>query len=99
MTMSSADNAQIELPSDDELTALALAADADMAVDDDALSLWELTSDDGADLLPSWYMPSPRAGARLLRGWRRRVAILVIVAFLLIEAYGLCSTYGQVVLG
>jgi hypothetical protein len=30
--------------------------------------------------------------------WRTPVIIALIVAFLLIEAWGLCSTYGQVVL-
>jgi hypothetical protein len=83
--------------SDDELTALALAADPDAPLDDDAVSLWELM-DEGSDLLPGWYMPSPMTGGRRLRGWRRRVAILIVVAFLLIDAYGLCSTYGDVVL-
>ena len=40
-----------------------------------------------------WYMPAPRAG-RLLTGWRRRVALSLVGAFLVIEAVGLCSTYG-----
>jgi hypothetical protein len=84
--------------SDEELTALALAADPDAPIADDAVNLWELDRDEDDDaLLPAWYMPSPR-GARRLTGWRRRVAILLIVAFLLIDAYGLCSTYGDVVL-
>ena len=42
-------------------------------------------------------MPSPARGLRRLRGWRRWVVLLVIASFLLIEAYGLCSTYGRVV--
>ena len=84
--------------SDEELTALALAGDPDAPVPDDAVNLWELDREDGEPLLPGWYMPSPMAGCRRLRGWRRRVAILLIVAFLLIDAYGLCSTYGDVVL-
>lgn len=84
--------------SDDELTEQALAADPDTEVPDDAVCLWDLTGAEDAHLLPEWYMPSPMAGGRRLRGWRRRVAILIVVAFLLIDAYGLCSTYGQVVL-
>jgi hypothetical protein len=82
---------------DDELTALALAADVDAPIDREAIPLSEYlhANDDG--LLPDWYMPGPMPGARRLRGWRRRVAILVIVAFVLIDAYGLCSTYGSVV--
>ena len=83
--------------SDEELTALALAGDPDAPLPADAVNLWELGAADDATLLPSWYMPSPMAGARRLRGWRRRVAILLIVAFVLIDAYGLCSTYGDVV--
>ena len=84
--------------SDEELAALALAGDPDAPLDDDAVNLWELEREDGDDaLLPAWYMPSPM-GARRLTGWRRRVAILLVVAFLLIDAYGLCSTYGDVVL-
>ena len=83
---------------DAELTALALAADPDAPVDVDAVPLSDyLRSEDDDGLLPEWYMPAPMQGARRLRGWRRRVAILVIVAFLLIDAYGLCSTYGSVV--
>ena len=90
----------LETMSDEELTALALAADPDAPADADAVPLSEYlqSGDDGEDqLLPEWYMPAPMSGARRLRGWRRRVAILVIVAFLLIDAYGLCSTYGSVV--
>jgi hypothetical protein len=30
--------------------------------------------------------------------WRTGVILAVILAFVLIEAWGLCSTYGQVVL-
>jgi hypothetical protein len=93
----------MEMLTDDELTALALAGDPDAPIPDDAVNLWELERSgedaDGAEgLLPDWYMPAPMAGARRLRGWRRRVAILVIVTFLLIDMYGLCSTYGSVVL-
>ena len=88
---------RLEQWTDDELTALALAADPDLEVSDDAVSLWDLTASDDDGLLPAWYMPAPMAGSRLLRGWRRRVVLLIIVAFLLIDAYGLCSTYGRVV--
>ena len=60
-----------------------------------------LPDDDGAEpgLLPGWYMPAPMVGAPLLRGWRRRVALLIIASFVLISAYGLCSTYGWVGFG
>lgn len=56
---------------DDELSAVALAADPDVAVDDDAVCVSELTGDAPAGWLPEWYMPSAMGGARLLRGWRR----------------------------
>jgi len=82
---------------DEELAAFALAADPDIGVDDDAVSLWQLMGPDPDSLLPEWYMPSPAPGLRRLRGWRRWIVLLVIASFLLIEAYGLCSTYGRVV--
>jgi hypothetical protein len=85
--------------SDDELTALALAADPDTAVDDDAVSVWELTETEPARSMPEWYMPYPVGGSRLLHGWRRRIVILVIVSFVVIDAYGLCNTYGWVAFG
>jgi hypothetical protein len=82
-------------PTDDELAALALAADPNPALPDDAVPL---TLDDGDSLLPSWYMPAPM-GRHTLRGWRGRVtkagAIAVIGSFLAITAAGLCNTYGQ----
>lgn len=94
---------ELEPFTDDELTALALAADPDAALDPDAvpLSSLSLSASDAADdrLLPEWYMPSPMGVGRPLRGWRRRVILLVIASFLLINAYGLCSTYGHVGFG
>ena len=89
-------NVAEELISDAELERLALAADPDEALPVDAVSLWDLEPVEEA-LLPGWYMPGPMIGGRRLRGWRRRVAIGLIVAFLLIDAAGLCSTYGSIV--
>ena len=83
---------------DDELAALALAADPDQPVDDDAVSFWEMTGYAPGRRLPEWYMPSPMGG-KLVFGWRRRVVLLIIVSFLLIDAYGLCNTYGWVHFG
>ena len=85
-----------DVVTDEELTALALAADPDAPLDDDAVSIWELDPDRGDPLLPEWYMPAASGGAR--PGWRRRVALLLIGSFLLINAAGLCSTYGHVVI-
>ena len=81
--------------SDDELGAVALAADPDAPLDDDAVCLSDVIEPHAPRLLPEWYMPTPMAGAAPLRGWRRRVVGLVIAAFLVITAYGLCNTYGQ----
>ena len=81
--------------SDDELTALALAADPDPALADDAESLADVLGADAPRLLPEWYMPAPMGGAAPLRGWRRRVVLTVIASFLTITAAGLCNTYGQ----
>src|SRR5438046_9018015 len=95
MAIVSADPAVGEL-TDEELVLLALAADPDVEVDDDAIPFWEIASAASDSLLPHWYMPSPMSGARRLRGWRRRVVIALVLAFVLIDAVGLCSTYGFV---
>ncbi len=84
---------------DEELTDLALAADPDAPVADDAVSLWGLARDNDEDLLPEWYMPAPAAGTRSFRGWRRWLILLIVLVFVALEAYGLCSAYGSVVLG
>ena len=90
---------QSEQPvTDDELTGLALAADPDAGVAADAVPLQELLGSKEAagadDLLPAWYMPAPMAVTGVLRGWRRRVVLLIVASFVLITAYGLCTTYG-----
>jgi hypothetical protein len=70
----------------------------DDGVADDAVSVWSvLERDDEVVLLPDWYQPAPMQ-RRLLTGWPRRVALATVVAFVAINAFGLCSTYGQVVL-
>ena len=77
-----------------ELTELALAADPDAPMGDDAIPLSVYLGQAGG-LLPQWYMPSPmaRSGTR----WRLPVVLAIVVAFVAIEAFGLCSTFGQVV--
>lgn len=77
--------------SDEELTALALAADASAPLKDDAVA-WEGASLQRVGLLPDWYMPTPR-GSRPGR-WQRNVVLLVIVGFLVIDGFGLCITSG-----
>jgi hypothetical protein len=62
------------------------------------VSVWTvLDLDDEPALLPGWYQPAPMRRARLLIGWQRRVAIATVVAFVAIDAFGLCSTYGHIV--
>lgn len=84
---------------DAELTALALAASPDPEVGDDAVSLWDLTGGHPDGPLPAWYMPAPMA-ARRFSGWRAgavRVGVASVVAsFVVINAAGLCNTYGQI---
>jgi len=84
--------------SDDELAELALAADPNAAVADDAMPLRDYLGlgHHSGELLPQWYMPAPAGAGRLLQGWRRRVVLLVVASFVLLNAYGLCSTYGYV---
>ena len=78
---------------DDELAALALAADPDAGPDADAVP-WR-AGGPGEGPLPDWYMPAPMTGRR---GWRpRAVAGVIILAFLVINAFGLCITYGLLV--
>jgi hypothetical protein len=88
-----------DLITDDELTALALSADPDCEIDDDAVSLWDLSRAESDELLPAWYMPSPMARTRLLHGWRRNMVLILIASFILINAAGLCVTYGWVQFG
>jgi hypothetical protein len=84
-------NASLRI-TDDELTALALAADPDQPIDADAVPLAVYLAET-AGPLPEWYMAPVMARHS---GRRRQAVILSIVgSFLLIEAFGLCSTYGQ----
>lgn len=75
--------------SDEELTALALAADPDPVLPDDAVPF--AGGDEPAGLLPEWYMPAPS-----LRRSRPRTVILagVAIALFVINVGGVCVTYG-----
>ena len=78
---------------DEELTELALAADPDAPLDPDAVPLaWYPEPDVSA--LPLAYMP-PAMGR--VGGWRVPIAIVIVLAFLAIDAVGLCITYGTLV--
>ena len=83
----------------DELTALALAADPDMELPDDAVPFRGHLADDEGGLLPDWYMPAPGGAVYTGRGWRRVVAVTAIVTFVVLNAAGLCSTYGWITIG
>ena len=76
---------------DEELTALALAADPDAPLPDDAVPLSVHLAQFGPTL-PLWYMPPSmsRGGHR----WKSPFVIAIVSAFLLIDAMGLCNTYG-----
>jgi hypothetical protein len=77
--------------SDDELTELALAADPGAPLPDDAVPIDVHLARTGPSL-PLWYMPPvvARGGPR----WKTPVVLVIVGAFLLIEAMGLCNTYG-----
>ena len=77
---------------DEELTALALAADPHEALDDDAVPLSSLHME-YPELLPSWYMPAPGGFTRTPR--RVAVVVLIIVALMAVNAVGLCVTSGH----
>ena len=81
--------------SEEELTELALAADPDAAPDPDAVPL-PLYLGQLPLMLPQWYMPPAIVG----RGGRWRVALVLtlVLAFVIIDAWGLCSTYGSLTL-
>ena len=78
-------------PTDDELTALALAADPEAPLSDDAVPL-SLHLAQFAGSLPQWYMPP--AMARSGKWWRLPVVGTIVAAFLIIEGLGLCNTFG-----
>jgi hypothetical protein len=75
---------------DDELAALALAADPDAPIDDDAAPFGQADGD--LALLPEWYMP---AAGSVRRTRPRVIAVSAIIASLVIvNGVGLCVTSG-----
>lgn len=78
--------------SDEELTALALAADPDQPLGADAVPLPSSSAAMATGLLPEWYMPAPRSmGGGPLRRW---LIGGLVVALLSVSGAGLCVTYG-----
>lgn len=90
--------ATIDAPfTDDELAALALAADPDAPLPDDAVPYRGPDDDTDGGLLPGWYMPAP---VRVTRSpVRTTAAILVVAGLVVINVLGLCITYGQLTAG
>jgi hypothetical protein len=85
-----ADGADAAEVTDEELTALALAADPDAPLDEAATPFD--AGEEACDLLPSWYMPS--LAVRRVGRTRRVVVAAVVGALLVISGAGLCVTYG-----
>lgn len=81
---------------EEQLTELALAADPSAPIAEDAIPIGSYLAG-ATSLLPTWYMPG--AMARSGKGWRVPVVLAIVAAFVIIEAFGLCSTYGQIVIG
>jgi len=80
--------------SDEELEQLALAAPSEVVLNEHAVA-WSPTHRD--PLIADWYMAAP-VGTR--RDLRTRIVVAAIVAsIVLINAAGLCVTYGRVILG
>lgn len=83
---------------DAELAELAMAADPDAPLPDDAVPFDGSGADtDGAALLPSWYMPAPVNVTRSPA--RTAAAILVVTGLVVINVLGLCITYGTLTAG
>jgi len=86
-----ADHDEVAAPfTDDELTALALAADPDPAIPADAVP-FAPAGELGPSLLPEWYMPAASLGRS-----RSKTVVLagVAIALFVINVGGVCVTYG-----
>ena len=92
-----ATSGDVHIPlTDAELTALALAADPDAPISADAVPFTLHMAQFAGAALPGWYMAP--AVARGGRRWRLPVVLAIVSAFVLIEALGLCNTFGQLTL-
>lgn len=79
--------------SDAELTMIALAADPNPVIADDAVPFGGGRAV-SADLLPEWYMPAPQRSAADRSPARVFTVSLIVAALLLLNGAGLCVTYG-----
>jgi hypothetical protein len=84
-----AELAALDPLSDEELTELALAAEPGPPAPD-AMPIGVYLGLVGGPL-PEWYMPAVTARARR---WRLPIVVVVVSAFVLIDALGLCNTFG-----
>ena len=76
---------------DEELTALALAADPDQEIGPGAVPI-DVCGSTTSGLLPEWYMPAPMSAGR---SRARRVMLgLFGLSLVVINAAGLCVAYG-----
>ncbi|MGC8463425.1 MAG: hypothetical protein ACP5P9_07140 [Acidimicrobiales bacterium] len=87
-----------EVPGDAELTELALAADPNLPIADDARSVAEVLGWPTGGL-PAWYAPATVPGARQRRKWQRAVVVALVGTFVVLEALGLCTVFGHLVVG
>ncbi|MGH9172635.1 MAG: hypothetical protein ACRD0Z_17515 [Acidimicrobiales bacterium] len=78
---------------DEELAELAMAADPEGPLPADAVPIPQYRGS-VATGLPGWYMPP--AMARIGSRWRVALVVVIIVALVAIDAWGMCSTYGWV---
>jgi hypothetical protein len=81
---------------DQELEELALAGDPDGPIDPGAVP-YDAVVRSPIAALPQWYMP--QVAISRCTGWRLPVAVAVVAALVVLEALGLCSVFGQVVIG
>ena len=77
----------------DELGDLAMADDPDRPAGKDAIAL-SIYLGTQLMVLPQWYMPP--AVSRISSRSRRALVVAIVVALVMIDAWGLCSTYGWV---
>jgi hypothetical protein len=89
--LSAPEDSDFDIVGDDELTALALAADPLAPLNEDA-EPWHFGYGFLKNPLPEWYMPMPMASRRG-RG-TRVVVVSVVVGLVVICAFGLCITSG-----
>lgn len=81
---------------DAELTALALADEGEPQLGENAVPIF-LDIGHYQSMLSAWYMPP--TSTRHISGWRKPVVLGIVATLVVLEALGLCSIFGQVVIG